>query len=123
MTLRHLPDGLTLAREYVVGGLSLRQLADRHGASFGTIRNRLLDAGVELRNHRRADGSPCGGAGVAIPQVSYGEMARLYAQGWGIRRLSYRYGVSASTIANHLRRAGVTLRPAGRSRRRPEEGS
>ncbi|WP_347603871.1 hypothetical protein [Acrocarpospora sp. B8E8] len=42
-------DGKTLARMYQEEGLSIRDVARALQVSYGTARNRLLGAGVKLR--------------------------------------------------------------------------
>jgi len=39
--------------------------------------------------------------------------AELYAQGWTLSQISAELGVRSNLVHDHLRRAGVTMRPVG----------
>ena len=41
--------------------------------------------------------------------------ADLYAQGWTLRQIAAELGVTATTVSEQLRRAGVTMRSGGPS--------
>ena len=50
---------------------------------------------------------PYGGA------VDVKRAADLYAHGWTLRQIGAELGVTATTVSDQLRRAGVTMRRAG----------
>jgi hypothetical protein len=39
--------------------------------------------------------------------------AELYAQGWTLSQIGAELGVRSNVVHDHLRRAGVTMRPVG----------
>lgn len=59
-----LKSKLTLAQEQIkeayINGATLREIADVHGVSSGTVRNKLIELGMDLRKRgrRRKDEVP-----------------------------------------------------------------
>lgn len=86
-------------------GKSTTKLAANYGLSPKTVARRLRAAGVELR--------PSGGRWCSWKLLDDGLMARRYLEGESTTQLAARFGVSAPTIARHLKAAGVELRPPG----------
>jgi len=101
------PTPAQLRRRYLTDGLSIGQLAARHGVSASTVRRWLKDAGIPRRLPGGQSRAP-----------SRQELCRLYqAEGLSTTQIGERYGVSQATAHHWLRAAGVALRPQGRPTR------
>lgn len=85
------------------GGEAPASIAARLGVTGQTIRNRLYEAGVEMRP---------GGPPVDLPMA---RVAAEYERGDSLPVLGRRYGIHGETIRRRLLRHGVKLRT-------PEEG-
>lgn len=96
-----LSDGVVagLIRDYQAGA-TLTELARRVHVHRTTLTHRFRQAGVELR--------PPTAPVLTSAQVQ--EAARLYADGWSLRRLGERYGCTDDTVRRALRRVGVAMR-------------
>jgi transposase-like protein len=84
-------------------GLTMAQIAARHGVSKWLIAARLDEAGVP----RRPRGKP----------VPLAEAAARYRDGASLAALAARYSVSTAAVSRQLTAAGVTLRPPGGHRK------
>jgi len=84
---------------YVEDGMTLRQIATTAGCSPRAVRGLLDEWSIE-----RAPG----------PGLSDASVRKAYlAWGCSTTQIAARYGCSPSTVARHLRRLGVPLRPRG----------
>lgn len=85
-------------RRYHAGGVTQSELAREHGVSHAAM-------GCLLRGESYRDaGGPVGTRGQpGRSRVDVGEARRLRAQGWTLRALGERYGVSAPAVARALR--------------------
>ena len=96
--------GALLRREYEAGA-TVKTLAARHFASSDTVTRAIKDAGGTMRKS-----APPKIAGPTPEQVQV--MVAGYAAGASLKALARKHGWHTVTISNHLRAAGVTLRPA-----------
>jgi len=80
-------------------GMSISQLKRKYDVSQPTIRDRLIGAGVQIRN---------GGVDVPVDEIK-----SEYQSDMSQRELAEKYGVSRETIRNRLREAGVQTRKRG----------
>lgn len=88
---------------YARDGLTMAQIADRHGVSRWLIAARLEEAAVNPRPR----GNP----------IPLAEATARYQDGASLAALVARYTVSARTLSRQLTAAGVTLRPPGGQRK------
>lgn len=87
---------------------SIRAIAATLGRSYGLIRRLLMEAGVELREHKA-------GMTADWPPEVRKEIARLYSEkGLSMERIAARYSTTHTTIGNVLRGEGVESRKGGR---------
>jgi lambda repressor-like predicted transcriptional regulator len=98
--------------ELYAGGLTLAQIAARHGVSSWVIGNRLDRIGVP----RRPSAWMPRGQRIPLP---LDEVTGLYAGGASLADLAARYQVSRWTVGSRLAEAGITLRPPGGHNRIP----
>lgn len=89
-----------VARRYDAGE-TIESLAVTFGCHRSSIRRALESQGVALRNWRTKVKDPA-------------RMIELYEAGWTAARIADELGVSATAVLNHLRGAGVVLRPRGK---------
>ncbi|MCP3803883.1 hypothetical protein NLX83_31900 [Allokutzneria sp. A3M-2-11 16] len=121
------PATVTAMAAATSAGATAEQLAERVGVSRTTISAALareqvqrcvcqcrVDQSDTLRHPRRRRLSPDKRNRMVT------EAGELYGQGWPLRDLADRFGVSYTTMHNLMREAGVPLRrPGGDVRRRP----
>ncbi len=87
----------TLVKEYQ-SGLTMREVAARHGINPRSVQRALRQAGVRTRTPAERSGAP-----------SIEELARLHAQGVSTADIAEQYGVTENRVRERLRRHGVTL--------------
>lgn len=83
-----------------LGGKSTYELADGYGTPRERIVGYLKAAGIALRP----------GPSVSLDEAARNEIARLYPEGWSLRRLALRFGTSDNTVLKALREQGVPTR-------------
>ena len=86
---------------------ALRRLRDAHREEFAQL----------LAEERASHGLPARRLELDIEAI-----VREYEAGDSTIAIAHRHGVATQTIANHLRRAGVELRRAGRTTTDESEG-
>lgn len=109
MVFRRKPlDDEAIRAEYEDGD-SLAVLAERHGVHPTTIRDRLVEMGVELRvkSRRRRDRPPAFGPSKELDDAA---IRAEYERGDSPTVIGARHGVSYWTIRRHLVDIGVELR-------------
>lgn len=74
-----------------IGGMGHVLLSRKYGIAENTVLARLKQAGVEVRPQGFLD------------PVALEEMASLRADGWTLRALGRRYGITRQTVASRLR--------------------
>ena len=79
-------------------GAGVLELAALFGIGRDTVSQHLTRQGVGRRRR-----------GLDESQVS--EAARLYVEGWSLKRLEAKFGVDAETVRQALKRHGVAMRP------------
>jgi DNA-directed RNA polymerase specialized sigma24 family protein len=89
-----------VARRYVAGE-TIATLAAAFGCHRDAIRRALMKQNVELRNWRMKVADPA-------------RVIELYEEGQTAAQIASEFGVSATAVLNHLRGAGVVLRPRGK---------
>jgi len=100
-----------LKRLYVDEGLSIQQVVDRTGVKRQTVSRRLRAAGVALR--------PSGGEANRF-DLDIDELKRLHIdEQLTLAQIGKRLGIQGATVAAHLRRAGVEVRPTKHTGGRP----
>lgn len=91
-------------------GININELAARSGFNRNTISKHLQSRGIVLRS---------GGKGNSSGRVSEDmvkEWIIQYKSGVVLRKIADQYGVSDTTVKNHLKKHGVKMRPGGRSK-------
>lgn len=91
-------------------GESMADLARSFGCHRDAIRRALNREGAELRNWRTKVADPA-------------RVCELYDAGQTAAQIAADLGVSATAVLNHLRNAGVVLRPRGKVPRRNIDSS
>ena len=86
-------------RRYLAGE-SAHALAPQFDIHVSTLVAHLRRAGIAVR-HR------------VIDRIDIDEASRLYASGLSLSRVGAALGVSAGTVLNEFRLAGVSTRPVG----------
>jgi lambda repressor-like predicted transcriptional regulator len=86
----------------------MQKLAERWNLHRTTVAEHLHRAGVAVRQR-------------GIPAEMLDEAIRLYGEGWSCQRLAERYGCSAETVRQVLRKSSVRLRSPW-AQRRPRPG-
>lgn len=104
----HVLDDLNLIDDYLAGA-SLVELARRYGVPYGTLRSRLVAAGVPRR--RNADSTRI--TAKAQRSAYSGEVAERFLAGESVKSLATAYGRKRSHIALCLADHGI--RPRNRS--------
>jgi transposase len=84
-------------------GLCMAEVARRLGVSVGAVHYRLMKAGFPRRARR-----DYAGRGISREQTE--RMRELYAKGMSLRAVAKETGVSAETVRQRLKAAGVKIR-------------
>lgn len=96
--------------ELYESGISINELAAHSGFNRNTISKHLQSRGIVLRS---------GGKDNSSGRVS-GDMVKewiaQYKSGAVLKRIAKQYGVSDTTVRNHLKKHGVKMRPGGRTK-------
>lgn len=106
--------GAMMATQYGAG-MSLRQIANEHGCSAGTVRTILLLNGVSCREQRRAPRLCAAVKARRIEQMDETKVVELYLDGKSTRAVSRILGCCQRTVICVLRRRGVLRRAAVRT--------
>jgi hypothetical protein len=85
-------------------GAKINDLARRFGVHRTTVTSLLLRHGIELRP-----------VGMSPDQAL--DAARLYRDGWSLRRLGEKFGAADMTVRRYLLLAGVVMRSPHERRR------
>ena len=88
-----------LVEDYV-SGLSVNEVARRHGIHRTTVMNHLESRGVQRRRNLRKLSSP-----------NVANAARRYANGSSLAAVAKQFGVSETTITREFHAAGIRIRP------------
>ena len=84
-----------------LSGLTLSEVAEEVGCFWVTVRKRLLDRGIAIRDGHR-------------PEINDNAIKRMYIEGLlTTSEIANRLGCSNVTVTKRLRRNGVRLRPSG----------
>lgn len=96
-----------MAVEYRKGGVTIRELADCKGVSYGVCREMLIEAGVELVRSNNVKGAAAAKvAAAAAGRLAFAASIRDQRQaGASIRRLAELTGRSGTYVARCLREA------------------
>lgn len=99
----------SLLRELYESGLSLRQVERHTGVPYSTVRERLIEMGVEIR--KRGSGNDR-----RMPHDACRETAFMYEQLlMTTTEIAQKLGLAHDTVANRLRAHGVQIRSRGES--------
>ena len=101
-------------------GATIRALAARHGLSYGSVRNLLLEGGMVLRRQGAARPTRSMIRGEARAQLIL-KLGAGYRQGATIGDLAARHGLSYGSVRNLLLEGGTVLRRPGYSRSTKEK--
>lgn len=93
-------ERVEVAKRYLAGE-NMAALAAAFSCHRDAIRRALKHEGVEPRNWRTKVADPA-------------RVRELYESGWTSAQIASEVGVSATAVLNHLRSAGVVLRPRGK---------
>lgn len=85
--------------------MSIREIHEITGLCYGTVRRRLLGAGVELRSQASHEW-----AQKKLDHSEYEKTIALYERGIPVDLIAKHLGLSESGVYARLRRAGVELR-------------
>ena len=80
-------------------GMSLKEVGERLGCSYMTVRSRLKNRGIVIRNRR-----------ARIPPSVEREICALYDQGLTNEQIASKFGICPPTVTKIARRGGCTLR-------------
>lgn len=83
------------------GGMTLTEVAEKHGRSYMTIQRRLIESGVTIRPRTRKI------------DVKAAEIIADYQAGYAVLDLSVKYGFGTSAVSALLRRNGVKAQKSG----------
>lgn len=108
------PDDLRRARLYS-GGLSIQNVADREGLSYGVVRKRLIAAGVTIRTRKAA-------AALLRRDIDTALLERVYRLTGSSTATGQVLRISRLTVLVRLREAGIEIQPRGRARM-PDPGA
>lgn len=100
-------ERLEIARQYALGA-TMVDLAAKYGVQSETIRNYIKSSGVELR----AAGGRAKSCKIDLSTMH--DIRRAYEAGESGVELAKRYNITPSTLYSYVRRAGGTVRRAGR---------
>jgi len=87
--------------ERYLAGENVSELARAFGCHRDAIRRALDRLGVERRDNR-------------TPKVNVEKARQLYESGLTAAQIAAEFGVSPTAVLNHLRSAGVVIRPRGK---------
>ncbi len=96
--------------ELYESGMNINELAARSGFNRNTISKRLQSRGVILRSGGRGNSSG------RVSEDMVKEWIVQYESGTVLKKIAEQYGVSETTVKNHLKKHGVKMRSGGRSK-------
>lgn len=96
--------------ELYESGMNINELAARSGFNRNTISKHLQSRGVILRSGGRSNSSG------RVSEDMVKEWIIQYESGTVLKKIAEQYGVSDTTVKNHLKRHGVKMRSGGRSK-------
>ena len=103
-----------IERLYVGGCFSLRKLGDRFGVSHESVRQVLLDRGIEMRDRL------CSVERKLHP-VFEAQLVEMYRSGASSREVGEAYGFSHTSVLRMVRRSGEVPRKSGMERALDEQ--
>lgn len=98
---------MSLVSEKYASGMTIQDVADEMGVSYGTLRQRLIDYGITIR-----DAGVSGGKGYRRGQALLSDtekvlLARLFLAGYTSRQLGERFGITAKRAEKYLAKMGI----------------
>ena len=81
-------------------GMTLKKLGEKYGVSDTTIRNRLIEAGVQIRSQ----------GGSFVLEGRNEKIAEMYQQGKSLREVGDEFGLTGEAIRQILKKMGVDAR-------------
>jgi very-short-patch-repair endonuclease len=107
-------DRAYLVERYEAGD-SIERIATAIGVTYAAVRQRLLKAGVTMRDNRReADAAIERATGLPIAEVTE-QMVNLYRDGNSLVSVGKRFGMTKPAVVKRLRERGVEIRTLAES--------
>lgn len=99
-------DMSEVARMYG-SGMTIQEVADKIGVVYGTLRQRMVDHGVVIR-----DAGVSGGRGYRKGQPLLSDadkslLARMYLAGYTARQLGEKFGIPSKRVEKYLAKMGI----------------
>ena len=98
---------MSVVTEKYHSGMTIQEVADEIGVSYGTLRQRLIDQGVTIRDAGVSGGKGYRKGQALLNNIEKNMLARLYLAGYTTRQLGERFGITAKRAEKYLAKMGI----------------